>query len=117
MTGDKPRDAVNRPAWYTFGKYELTDVLMGWFETDPLLWQVAKYIVRAGRKGPAIEDLRKAAWYLNRRIEREQASAFCGDCPHRGWHKGTPHWCYHFGKSTIGVSECAVKEEHERQPV
>ncbi|MDR1149434.1 MAG: DUF3310 domain-containing protein [Spirochaetaceae bacterium] len=78
MTGDP----VNRPAHYTFGKYELTDVCMDWFESDPLLWQVCKYIVRAGRKDPALEDLQKATWYLNRRIERETAAAFCSGCPH-----------------------------------
>ena len=29
-----------------------------------------KYIWRAGEKGDAIEDLKKAAWYINREIER-----------------------------------------------
>lgn len=29
-----------------------------------------KYLWRAGKKGPAIEDLKKAAWYINREIER-----------------------------------------------
>jgi len=29
-----------------------------------------KYLWRAGLKGDAIEDLRKAAWYINREIER-----------------------------------------------
>jgi hypothetical protein len=33
---------------------------------------VGKYIARAGHKGNALENLKKAAWYLNRRIEREQ---------------------------------------------
>jgi hypothetical protein len=113
MTGDP----VNRPAHYTFGKYELTDVCMDWFEADPLLWQVCKYIVRAGRKGPALEDLQKAAWYLNRRIERETAAAFCSGCPHEGWHKGSPHWCYKFAKSTTGVTECGVKEMENARTV
>lgn len=38
-----------------------------------------KYIWRAGDKGDAVTDLRKAAWYLNREIERvkrEQLTAF-----------------------------------------
>lgn len=65
-------DVVNHPEHYTFGKYEVFDVLMDWFSTDPLLWQVGKYIARAGRKGAALEDLQKAAWYLNRRIEGEK---------------------------------------------
>lgn len=29
-----------------------------------------KYIWRAGEKGDALEDLRKARWYLDREIER-----------------------------------------------
>jgi hypothetical protein len=34
------------------------------------LGNVVKYVWRSGSKGSAIEDLRKAAWYLNREIER-----------------------------------------------
>jgi len=64
-------DPVNHPAHYTFGKFEVIDVLEDFFPTDPLLWQVGKYIARAGRKGSALQDLKKAAWYLQRRIEKE----------------------------------------------
>jgi hypothetical protein len=64
--------AVEHPKHYTFGKYEVFDVLMDWFPADPLLWQVGKYIARARHKGAALEDLRKAAWYLNKRIEGEK---------------------------------------------
>jgi len=67
-------DPVNRPAHYTFGKFEVIDVLEDFFPTDPLLWQVGKYIARAGRKGAALQDLEKAAWYLRRRIEKERAA-------------------------------------------
>jgi hypothetical protein len=66
-------DPVNRPAHYTFGRFEVIDVLEDWFPADPLLWQVGKYIARAGRKGAALEDLEKAAWYLRRRIEKEKS--------------------------------------------
>jgi hypothetical protein len=31
-----------------------------------------KYLWRCGLKGDEIEDLRKAAWYVNREIERRQ---------------------------------------------
>jgi hypothetical protein len=62
---------VEHPPHYTFGKFEVIDVLEDWFPAEPLLWQVCKYIARAGRKGPALEDLQKAKWYLERRIERE----------------------------------------------
>ena len=63
-------DPVNHPAHYTFGRVEVIDVLSDWFPTNPLLWQVGKYIARAGRKGDAIEDLKKARFYLDREIAR-----------------------------------------------
>jgi hypothetical protein len=34
------------------------------------LGNAVKYIWRAGEKGDAVEDLRKAVWYLTREIER-----------------------------------------------
>ena len=34
------------------------------------LGNAIKYLWRAGKKGDAVEDLRKAAWYINREIER-----------------------------------------------
>ena len=61
---------VVKPVHYTFGKYEVIDILEDWFPTDPLLWQVGKYIARAGRKGSAVEDLEKAKFYLERKIEK-----------------------------------------------
>jgi hypothetical protein len=65
-------DPVNHPSHYTFGKHEVIDVLEDWFPSGPLLWQVGKYIAGAGHKGNMLEDLKKAAWYLNRRIEKER---------------------------------------------
>ncbi len=32
-----------------------------------------KYLWRAGLKGDAVEDLRKAAWYIDREIKRREA--------------------------------------------
>jgi hypothetical protein len=61
-------DPVNHPSQYTFGKFEVIEVLEDWFEHDPLLWQVGKYIARAKHKGTMAEDLKKARWYLDRRI-------------------------------------------------
>jgi len=63
-------DPVNHPKHYTFGYFEVLDVLQDWFPTNPLLWQVGKYIARAGHKGNALQDLRKARFYLDREIER-----------------------------------------------
>jgi len=34
------------------------------------LGNAIKYLWRAGLKGDQVEDLRKAAWYINREIER-----------------------------------------------
>ena len=64
-------DPVNHPSHYTTGKIECIDFI----EDKQLgfhLGNTVKYIVRAGKKDPAktIEDLEKAAWYLNREIER-----------------------------------------------
>jgi hypothetical protein len=67
---DLPSDPVNHPSHYTFGKYEVIDVLEDWFHDDLLLWQVGKYISRANHKGKLLEDLKKARFYLNRRIEK-----------------------------------------------
>lgn len=62
-------DNVNHPNHYTFGKFEVIDVLLDWFKNDPLLWQVGKYIARSSRKGKELEDLKKARWYLNLKIK------------------------------------------------
>ena len=67
----QPADNVNHPAHYTFGQIEVIDFI----EDKKLgfhLGNAVKYISRAGRKNPdkTIEDLQKAAWYLNRQIAR-----------------------------------------------
>ncbi len=63
------KDNVNHPTHYTFGKFEVIDVLMDWFSDLPLLWQVGKYIARAKHKGNMLEDLKKARWYLDTQIK------------------------------------------------
>lgn len=61
---------IQKPAHYVQDRqYETIDVLLDWFSADPLLWQVGKYISRTGRKGDAIEDLEKAKWYLEKKIQ------------------------------------------------
>lgn len=39
-----------------------------------------KYLWRAGLKGEAVEDLRKAAWYINREISRIQPAQTGSSC-------------------------------------
>ena len=74
---DEPKnDIINRPAHYTDGKIEVIDFI----EDKKLgfcLGNAIKYIARAGKKDPTktVEDLKKAIWYLNRRIkELEEVS-------------------------------------------
>lgn len=64
------REAVNHPAHYGGDvPHEVVKCLEAWgLESDALLWNAIKYISRAGQKGPALEDLKKAHWYLTRRI-------------------------------------------------
>ncbi len=64
-----PKDNVNHPSHYTFGKFEVIEVLMDWFSDLPLLWQVGKYIARAKHKNNMLEDLKKARWYLDFQIK------------------------------------------------
>jgi hypothetical protein len=66
-------DMVNRPAHYNAGKYEVIDVIedavvgADGFEAY-CIGNVLKYVMRYRHKN-GVEDLRKAAWYLNRVIE------------------------------------------------
>lgn len=48
--------------------YEAIKVIEAWV-LGFNLGNTVKYIARAGKKGPTVEDLEKAAWYLNREIE------------------------------------------------
>jgi len=66
-------DKINHPQHYNMGKYEAIDVIEDWgFGEGFNLGNCLKYISRAKYKHPEreIEDLEKAAWYLNREIER-----------------------------------------------
>ena len=80
----KQYDVVNNPSHYTDSKIEVIDYI----EDKNLgfcLGNVIKYVSRAGKKVDSdksviekeIEDLKKARWYLDRRIyelEREQSN-------------------------------------------
>lgn len=80
---EKP-DVVNAPEHYSWlgnalaeqvenvGDVEVFNVLMVAFDKDPLLWQVGKYLLRAGRKDDRKQDLEKARWYLTKAIDRTE---------------------------------------------
>lgn len=68
----KRREAVDHPAYYKAGGVEAIDVIEAW-GLDFCLGNTVKYIARCGRKSEnAVGDLKKAAWYLNREIERKE---------------------------------------------
>ena len=66
-------EAVNHPEHYGGGSnpYEAIKVIEAW-DLDFCLGNTVKYISRAGKKDPAkeLEDLNKALWYLQRRIQQ-----------------------------------------------
>ena len=73
-------DMINHPQHYTSGKIEVIDFI----EDKGLnfnLGNVVKYVARAGHKkssgksvdAKALEDLKKAQWYLNREISSREA--------------------------------------------
>ena len=68
-------DAVEHPAHYggKDNQYEVIKVAEAWdFDKDAYLFNVLKYIARPG-KGNYLEDLRKARFYLDRKIARLEA--------------------------------------------
>jgi hypothetical protein len=69
---------INNPIHYggEDNPYETIKVIEAW-ELGFCLGNVVKYISRAGKKNPSkeIEDLKKAAWYLDREIKRRENNA------------------------------------------
>ena len=71
----KRREAVNHPSYYKRGGVEAIDAIEAW-GLDFHLGNVVKYIARAGRKtADSLQDLQKAAWYLDREIKRINSKA------------------------------------------
>jgi hypothetical protein len=70
-------DSVDHPPHYggAGNAYEAIKVVEAW-GLDFHLGNVVKYISRAGKKGDILEDLKKARWYLDRKIANlEKAKA------------------------------------------
>jgi hypothetical protein len=69
-------EQVNHPDYYGGDTtYEVIKVAEAWgFDADAYLFQVLKYIGRPG-KGDYLTDLRKALFYLERKIARMEAAA------------------------------------------
>lgn len=66
------RKTVDHPDYYKRGGIEAIDAIEAW-ELGFNLGNVVKYIARAGRKTKdGLQDLKKAAWYLDREIKRRE---------------------------------------------
>lgn len=65
-------DPIN-PDHYKAGGIETIDYLKAKLTHEEFVGyckgNVLKYVSRSGRKGSAIEDLRKAQWYINELVE------------------------------------------------
>jgi hypothetical protein len=66
-------DMVNSPKHYTAGGIETYDFIAA-KGLSYELGNVVKYITRADHKGNRLQDLKKAQWYLNAAISREEKS-------------------------------------------
>jgi hypothetical protein len=64
----KRHDPVNHPKHYT-GHPSGVECIQITEHMNFCLGNAMKYIWRAGEKGDAIEDLKKARWYLDREIQ------------------------------------------------
>ena len=62
----------SQPAHYASMSIQPSDAIESWGLCWPL-GNVIKYVARAGKKGQELEDLRKAADYLQRRIKQLEA--------------------------------------------
>ena len=73
----EPKDMVNNPAHYggADNPYEHVKVALalGW-ERNAFIYTCTKYLWRFNRKSEfsVVEDLKKARWYLDREIERQE---------------------------------------------
>lgn len=68
------KSSVDHPQHYRSGGIEAIDVIEA-FGLGFNLGNVAKYVLRTGRKADALEDLMKARWYLDREIARMENDA------------------------------------------
>ena len=64
------REMVNHPDHYQGNKFEVIDVIED-YDLGFSLGNAIKYILRSNKKGSAKQDLKKAIWYIQREIDRE----------------------------------------------
>lgn len=69
-------DPVEHPSHYTRGNIEVIEYIED-KNFDFHLGNAIKYISRAGYKQNAVEDLRKAIWYIERKISKLSGDGAC----------------------------------------
>jgi hypothetical protein len=75
---DSGPDMVNHPPHYARGDhYEPIKVIEAW-ELGFHLGNCVKYIARYKKKGTPLQDLKKARWYLDRKIARMEGRETSG---------------------------------------
>lgn len=65
------KELINHPVHYggENNQYEAIKVIEAW-QLDFCLGNTVKYISRAGKKDDVLQDLKKAKWYLDRKIDQ-----------------------------------------------
>jgi hypothetical protein len=68
------KEAVNNPSHYggVDNPYEAIKVIDAW-DLNFNLGNTIKYIARCGKKDDEIQELEKAAWYLNNEIKKRKS--------------------------------------------
>ena len=66
-TKEAPSDPIN-PSHYKAGGLEVIQIIEA-FQLDYHRASALKYLLRAGRKGDEVEDMKKCAWFVDRRIQ------------------------------------------------
>jgi hypothetical protein len=68
------KEAVNNPVHYggADNPYEAIKVIDAW-DLNFNLGNTVKYIARCGKKDDEIQELEKAAWYLNNEIRKRKS--------------------------------------------
>lgn len=77
MVAKENTDAVNHPNHYAGGKFECIEVMLETQGKDAVkafcICNAFKYLFRHEKKN-GLEDIKKAAWYLNKYIELEETN-------------------------------------------
>lgn len=68
---NKEKEMITHPKHYNMGKYEPIDVIRDW-KLNFNLGNTVKYIARAEYKNNALEDLKKARFYLDYEIQKRE---------------------------------------------